>query len=79
MPFRFSKAVTKKEDFSFRNHVVEEKGIEVNLKVEFVLWNTGEHGKIFDVFAITFMNRALTMEITKDGKFAATREFQIHI
>lgn len=63
--FRFSQAITKKEDFSFRIHAVEEKGIEVNLKVEFVLWKTGEHGKILDVFAITFVNRALTMETTK--------------
>jgi len=45
---------------------------EVNLKVEFVLWNTSKHGKILDVFAITFM-----MEMTKNGKLAAAREFQI--
>lgn len=31
-----------------------------------------EHGKILDVFPMTFMNAASTMEMTKNGKLADT-------
>ena len=34
-----------------------------------------KHGKILDVFPITLMNTASTVEMTKKGKLAATRVF----
>ena len=53
----------KNKVFFFQNSRCE----RVNLKIDHVLWNKCKHGRILEVFPLTFM-----MEMTKNDKLAAT-------